>query len=225
MFTLLLTTIITSFLDSLNPFAISQQFLLQGMVKKRYHIWFYILAMLLTNYTCGIFAYYGFLNPILYFIYDMIDEHPQIVMFVKLTIIVILMILCIIKITQIQHPKTTLSSSEKKRFITPSLKPLYLIVIGFITTLSELSTSLPYFTFLAILFSYQLSVFELLMILLLYNVIYCLPLILMYFIYKSKQQYFDRFYFYIKRCTTRWTPYLVPILCLIVILLLLYTFL
>lgn len=221
MFTLLLTTIITSFLDSLNPFAISQQFVLQGLVKKRYHIWFYMIAMFATNYTCGILAYYGVLNPILYFVYDMIDEHQHIVLIVKIIIIILLCILFISSLFRIRHPKQKDKTSEKKRFITRSLKPQYLIMIGFITTLSELSTSLPYFTFLAILFSYQLYLHELLLILFLYNIIYCLPLILMYFIYKSKQQYFDKFYHYIKRCTAKWTPYLIPILSLIVIFLLL----
>ena len=34
MWGLLLTTVLTSAADSLNPFAITQQFVLQGMVKK-----------------------------------------------------------------------------------------------------------------------------------------------------------------------------------------------
>lgn len=40
MWGLLVSTILTSAADSLNPIAITQQFVLQGMVKKPKHIWF-----------------------------------------------------------------------------------------------------------------------------------------------------------------------------------------
>ncbi len=39
MWGLLVPTILTSAADSLNPVAITQQFVLQGMVKKPKHIW------------------------------------------------------------------------------------------------------------------------------------------------------------------------------------------
>ncbi len=42
MWLLLGTTITTSFFDSLNPSAIAQQMLLQAMVKKKRHIWFFM---------------------------------------------------------------------------------------------------------------------------------------------------------------------------------------
>lgn len=224
MTTLLLTTIITSFLDSLNPFAISQQFMLQGTIKKRHHILYYIMTMFLTNYTCGVLAYYGLLNPILYFIYDMIDEHPTLVYITKLMIIFVLTCITISSLYRIKHPRKQKETQENPHlFSTHTMNPYYLMIIGFLTTISELSTSLPYFTFLAILFSYQLSILELFTILFLYNIIYCLPLFLMYFIYQRKQAYFDRFYSYIKRCTNRWIPYLMPILCMIVMMLIIYT--
>ena len=45
--------------DCLNPVALTQQFILQGMVKKRRHIWAYILAVALTNLTGGLLVYLG----------------------------------------------------------------------------------------------------------------------------------------------------------------------
>lgn len=224
MLTLLFTTMITSFLDSLNPFAISQQFVLQGILKKRYHIWFYMIAMFATNYLCGILAYYGFLKPLLYFLYDLIDEHSLIVFSLKIIFICLFSILFIISSLRIKKLKQKETSPQKKHYHYHSIHPFYLIIIGVITTISELSTSLPYFTFLTILFSYQLYLYELVLILFLYNIIYCLPLISMYFIYKSRQSDFDRFYLLVKHYTNKWTPYLIPILSLVVILFLLFTF-
>ena len=59
---LIVTTILASAADSVNPVAITQQFVLQGMVRKRQHIWFFIAATFLTNLACGMLAYCGLLE-------------------------------------------------------------------------------------------------------------------------------------------------------------------
>ena len=58
MWGLLVSTILTSAVDSLNPIAIAQQFFLQGIVKKPEHIWYFIGSMLLTNLVSGFLAYF-----------------------------------------------------------------------------------------------------------------------------------------------------------------------
>ena len=68
---LIFTTIFTSAADSLNPVAITQQFILQGMVKKPKHIWFFILATGITNFIGGLMAYYG-LVAVISNIFDLI---------------------------------------------------------------------------------------------------------------------------------------------------------
>jgi hypothetical protein len=64
-----------------------------------------------------------------------------------------------------------------------SVSPLSLTLLGIVATASELTSALPYFAFLAILFNYQLSVLSVAGILALYNFIYSLPLIILYFVY------------------------------------------
>ena len=59
MLSLTIITITTSAIDSLNPVAITQQFVLQGLVKKRHHIWFYIMATAIVNFIVGMFVYFG----------------------------------------------------------------------------------------------------------------------------------------------------------------------
>jgi hypothetical protein len=59
MLSLLLLTIVTSATVSLNPMGIAQQFILQGLVKKKHHILAYILSMALTNFTGGLIVYFG----------------------------------------------------------------------------------------------------------------------------------------------------------------------
>lgn len=59
MWGLLLSTILTSAADSVNPIAITQQFILQGLVKKPKHIWYFILPTGITNLIGGFLAYFG----------------------------------------------------------------------------------------------------------------------------------------------------------------------
>ena len=53
MWFLLGTTLTASFFDSLNPSAIAQQMLLQAMVKKKRHIWFFICGIGTANLIMG----------------------------------------------------------------------------------------------------------------------------------------------------------------------------
>ena len=82
--------------------------------------------------------------------------------------------------------------------------------LGTAATISELATALPYFAFMAILFNYQLSFIELTIILLLYNFIYTLPLIILFFVYIKAKSKFDKFYSFIKRYITKFSNILLP---------------
>ena len=57
---LIITLLATSSVDSLNPIGITQQFILQGMVKKPQHIWYFILTTAIVNMIFAYMVYYGF---------------------------------------------------------------------------------------------------------------------------------------------------------------------
>lgn len=75
MWSLLLSTILTSAADSLNPIAVTQQFILQGMVKKPRDIWYFILPTGITNLIGGYFAYFGLVALIENFLSDVLTAH------------------------------------------------------------------------------------------------------------------------------------------------------
>lgn len=78
MWGLLLSTIFASAADSLNPIAITQQFVLQGMVKKPKHIWYFIITTGVTNLIGGFLAYYGLVTLIGNFLGNLAQKHAQI---------------------------------------------------------------------------------------------------------------------------------------------------
>lgn len=201
---LLITTILTSAIDSVNPIAITQQFILQGMVKKPNHIWYFILPQGLTNLVSGFLAYYGLLTIISEF-YNILTEQLKIFIVAAELILGIGFIIMVIYL--IKKPDNDKINMRKIKSVSPAA----LMILGVIATISELTSALPYFAFLAILFNYQLSILNLTLILILYNFIYILPQIILYFIYVKSQYKFDFIYTLIKKQMNKWSKILAPV--------------
>lgn len=222
MLSLLVVTVITSFTDSLNPVALTQQFLLQGLVRKPRHIWAYIAAVGLTNLVGGLLAYYGlsvFISTILGSLFQVYSQQFFIAELIvgMVMLIGVCYLLLSRRITALQQEVAALKGvpSEDGTGLhgpTRSCHPASLFLLGIVGAVSELPTALPYFAFLAVLLNYQLTLPAVLGILLLYNLIYCLPLMLLYALYRRLQAHIDRLYAFIKRQLTKVIGVLLPIL-------------
>ncbi|HIU76336.1 MAG TPA: GAP family protein [Candidatus Pelethocola excrementipullorum] len=219
---LLASTIVTSAADSLNPIAITQQFVLQGLVKRPRHIWFYIISIGLTNLAGGFLAYFGLVAFIGNFFTRLINSHGQILFTLEMVLgIAFLIGVCyLIQNTKIESLKKEIHAlqpegqdvdkvSEAGLKIT-SVSPMSLTILGIGATISELTTALPYFAFLAILFNYRLSLIQVTFILVIYNIIYSMPLIILYLVYVKAQDKFDYLYMVIKTKITKWSNLLAP---------------
>ena len=207
-FSLLVTTIATSTADSFNPVAIMQQFVLQGMVTKRHHIWYFITATFLTNFLCGIFAYYGLLT-LLAVIWNGIKNTGWIP---AAELLIGLAILIWTGFTKHKTKKDKPTETEFKQK-TKSVRPLSLFLLGLTATLLELSSALPYFAFISVLANYRLNIVELLLVQALYNLIYVSPLIVLYLIYIKQQRLFDRVYHKMKNVMSYCSEYILPVVC------------
>lgn len=224
MLSLLFATITTSAVDSLNPVAITQQFVLQGLVKKRYHIWYFIIATAIVNFTGGILVYHG-LAALLKNYMDMFLNKYSLLIFTAELILGIIMLIFVSyqlvnrKIKTLEHKISAMKgevsddSNETATFFkASSLNPFSLFFIGSIATICELPTALPYFAFLAIILNYELPVITSTLILLLYNLIYASPLMLLYFLYVKCQDKFDKIYSLIKEKISKYSNILTPIM-------------
>lgn len=230
MWSLLLSTILTSAADSLNPIAVTQQFILQGMVKKPRDIWYFILPTGITNLIGGYFAYFGLVALIENFLSDVLTAHGFYFYVAEFILAIVMLMLGAFsiqnrKIKKIQQQNFQASEEDEKKEVAKKIKsvsPPALIAMGVGSTISEFTTALPYFAFLAILLNYQLNFLELTIILILYNTIYISPLAILYFVYRKAQNKFDTLYLIIKRTITKWSTILVPTVCWIVGVFLIY---
>lgn len=224
MWGLLVPTILTSAADSINPVAITQQFVLQGMVKKPKHIWFFIIPTGVTNLIGGFLAYYGLYTFINIFFNNLIEKYGQFLFTAELILGIAFLIAVGFllqnnkinslkkQIYSIKNNENSNSDEVEAALKIKSVSPIALIVLGVGATISELATALPYFAFLTILFSYQLTLIQITFILIIYNTIYTLPLIVLYFIYIKELDKFDYLYTVIKTKITKFANIFAPTL-------------
>ncbi len=235
MWGLLISTVLTSAADSLNPFAITQQFVLQGMVKKPKDIWYFIIPTGVTNLIGGFLAYFGLISFIGKILSMFIEEYGQVLFIAEIILGIGFLIGAglLIQNNKIETLKKHISAVAKEGDkITESIKetsvkiksvsPRALMALGIGATISELTTALPYFAFLAILFNYKLTFLQLSFILVIYNIIYTMPLIILYFVYIKAQDKFDYLYRVINKKITKWANIAAPLLTCLVGLILTY---
>lgn len=180
MLTLVTTTLTASFFDSLNPSAIAQQMLLQAVVKKKRHVWFFIIGIALANFTMGIAVYYGVAKHLSRLWQDTMLRYPVQLRIAELALAVLCIVLSVRMFLKVRK-----GAEQEQAKSVNNLKPLSLFALGATFCLVELTSALPYFGFLAVLTTYSLSVPLVLLFIFVYTFIYSLPLILLYFGYNK----------------------------------------
>lgn len=169
MLTLLGITLTTSAADSLNPIAIAQQLSLQAVSQRKKDIRSFIWGIGLTNFLAGLLVFLGLDKFINQFLHQFLTRFPYLLPILSLLAGVGLLYL-------VFRPKT----AEKTAAVQKGLNSRQLFGLGIMACLLELTSALPYFAFLALLTQYSLSLAVLAGLLILYNVIYSAPLILLY---------------------------------------------
>ena len=188
MIVLLGTTLTASFFDSLNPSAIVQQMVLQAMVKRKRQIWFFIFGIALANLLLGLAVYYGLAAWVWRWVEGLLQDHPLPVYGACGAGGAALFLLGVWLLWKTrQSRRQGVSQQEGPAKAPAQLSPLSLFLMGAGFCLVELTSALPYFGFLALLATYQLAFPGALLFMLLYDFMYVLPLILLYFGYNKLQ--------------------------------------
>ncbi len=208
MWEVVMMTLATSSLDSLNPMAIIQQFVLQGLVKKPRDIWYFILPTGVINFLGGVLFYFGLAGAFSR-LWALLVPYLSWLQWTLGGLCSVALLFYLYKSRNGQPQKPTEKPAAK---IKGSLSPLTLILLGGGATLSELATAFPYFAFLGLLMQQKLAPLTALLLMLLYNFIYMLPLMVMYVIYIKRRASFDAFYQWLQRQMIRWQRVLIPLL-------------
>lgn len=207
MWVLLGTTLSASFLDCLNPTAIAQQMLLQAMVKRKQHALFFIFGIGLANYLLGLAVYYGVLSWVTQLVRDAAARFPLYAYGAEAAAGLICAVIGLFLIRKTRRSGNTEGQEEAK---TPAaLTPLSLFLMGAAFCGIELTSALPYFGFLTVLAGYNLAFPFVAAFMLLYDFIYILPLLLVYWGYNRLRG--TAFITRLERVLGRVAAYVVPV--------------
>lgn len=182
MLALLGTAVTASFFDSLNPSAIAQQMLLQAMVKKKRHIWFFILGISLANIVMGLAIYYGITARLSQLWRQALGLYPVALGWGEIAAGAVCLTLGAVMVARTARRPVS-GEGPAAKAPTRQLTPAALFLMGVVFCGVEITSALPYFGFLAFLAGYGLGVPYVLGFICLYTLVYSGPLILLYFCY------------------------------------------
>lgn len=193
-----------SSVDSLNPIGITQQFILQGMVKKPRHIWYFIITTGVVNMIFGYLVYYGVMALINRYVDVLFTNYGALIYSLELAAGLALLFFAVrgfVDYARAKRKGADASAAERERALKTrirSVTPLALIAVGVVSTASELTSAVPYFAFLAVLVKHQLPFWLLSLIFILYNMVYILPFVILFVVYVLSRRSFDRIYNFFK---------------------------
>ncbi|OUN75605.1 hypothetical protein B5G12_00595 [Faecalibacterium sp. An58] len=186
MWLLIGTTLTASFFDSLNPTAIAQYMLLLASARKKSDTWFFTMGGFLTNTLLGLAVYYGIAAQLARLLDWAAGNWPTQLYGSALLLglgCLTVGLRLIIRTRRLSLAGAAPEAEADSPKQPAQLNPFSLFVMGVVFCLLELTSALPYFGFLALLAGYHLPFLLVLLFILLYTFVYCLPLMLLYFGY------------------------------------------
>ena len=180
-------------LDSLNPASISLLIILLPLVKKTFHIFFYIGGAFLTYLLIGLVFFYGIDYYLEQLIARLIDKYSVISSIIGLSIGTILIIIGTLLTIRIIHSiRHKIDANEIKRKVSiKSVHPIMLLGLSMSSTLSDAPTSIPYIFFISRLAQVNDPFIVMLIHIVIYCVIYILPMLILYAAYKMIKEKFS----------------------------------
>lgn len=222
MFSLLMTTLSLGLADSLNPFGISMQFVLQGMVKKSWHTLYFIFSTGVVNLIGGVLVYFGFLDIFVTGFEYISQNYKTALITVELILAFILALLAVWEFikpnirAKIEEATDHRFEEEGTAIKVTSVTPKALVLIGAGIAISELATAFPYLAYLGFIFSQDYTAVIVILSLLFYNFLYASPLLVLFLIYKYAHDQFDRLYVKIYALIARFSNVLTPAVLMII---------
>lgn len=196
MLSLLLAGLGLSLVDCINPFTISAQVLLLTFVKKTYHVMYYVFGTYLTYVTGGLFVYWGIDKMLAEFWDGIMESHGALIYSLEILLGIGLVIYGILSLRKWLKKRNSsaadVRSADKAPSAPKSVKPLFLLFFGAVNTVGDLPTAIPYLVFIAKLIETKVPIGAVVLLILLYCLIYVLPLIIIYVLYVFCKQKMER---------------------------------
>jgi cytochrome c biogenesis protein CcdA len=179
---LILFTLSMGLLDCLNPSTIATQLILLIRTKTAKTSAWFIISTFITYCSGGFLIYFG-LAAIIKKFFSQINFQRTATITIAELIIGILLVLA-----GLYYWKKSSGQERKKEGKQILNNALAIFSIGVVSTLSDLPTALPYFGFIAKMEQAQPEIFSLIILFIIYNLIYILPLLIIHFLFVRNKE-------------------------------------
>ena len=200
-------------LDSLNPASISLLIILLPLVKKAFHIFFYIGGAFLTYLLIGLVFFHGIDYYLEQLITRLIEKYSFISSIIGLSIGTTLIIIGTLLTIRIIYSFTYNNDVKetKRKVAVKSVHPFMLIGLSMSSTLSDAPTSIPYIFFISRLAQVNDPFIVMLIHIVIYCVIYILPMLILYASYKMIKEKFSSIETWTRNTISKLSKYGVPL--------------
>lgn len=182
---LLFFVLITGLIDCLNPATIITQLLILVKSKSAKLSAYFALATYVTYLAIGYLFSLGLTAILKNYIAKISISWNFTFVFVELLVLLVCVYFLINGLTTVKKP------TERKSIF---LQPLPIITLAIGSTLSDFPTALPYFAFIGKIEPMGFDMFTTFAYFSLYNFIYILPLLVLLFLYRNNQDYFEIYF-------------------------------
>lgn len=200
---LILSIIGLALLDSLNPSLFAAQFYLLNSPKPSLRTLFFILGILLVMLLGGILILSGLQS----FLENLIASIDQMILLAIQVLIGFGFLLL-----GFYYPLQAKTKTEAQKPVSSRL--IHAFLLGMVVMLNEITTALPYFVALEQIAQAQLNLSENLLILLLYQLFFSLPLFGFLFAYLAVRERIRQWTERVQAWIQKWTPYLLKYACI-----------
>lgn len=193
MFAVFTTTLIAGLIDGINPFALTQQFILQSKIKSPYHILYFIFPIGLGNSLIGLAFYFGFSDWI-FQAFNWVNHHyPYTWHYLAIAASILIVAYLSYSFFKKDQP-TAIQGEVQKKSVTQTeethLSAGTLIMLGIASCLAEISSIAPYLALLSYYATISITNLQATLLLAFYSfVLFVLPmygLFLMSLFFKSR---------------------------------------
>ncbi|MFW5444700.1 GAP family protein [Aerococcus urinaeequi] len=193
MFAVFTTTLIAGLIDGINPFALTQQFILQSKIKSPYHILYFIFPIGLGNFLIGLAFYFGFSDWI-FQAFNWVNHHyPYTWHYLAIAASILIVAYLSYSFFKKDQP-TAIQGEVQKKSVTQTeethLSAGTLIMLGIASCLAEISSIAPYLALLSYYATISITNLQATLLLAFYSfVLFVLPmygLFLMSLFFKSR---------------------------------------
>lgn len=180
MFAVFTTTLIAGLIDDINPFALTQQLILQSKIKSPYHILYFIFPIGLGNFLIGIIFYFGFSDWIFQSFNWINHHHPYTWRYLALA--ASLLIIAYLSYTHLIKDQPATSQEEVQKEAFTQAEETYLsagaiFMLGIASCLAEISSIAPYLALLSYYATVSITDLQATLLLVFYSfVLFVLPM-------------------------------------------------